>query len=79
MDEQHYLDIVRQAMDEKREEVVVHFDLDWFTAFTLLGHLQLALRHPRNTGASTRIVRDCAISPAACRRRWATRRSCTSW
>ncbi len=33
------------------------FELDVLSAITLIGNLQLALRHPANTGPNTRIVR----------------------
>lgn len=36
-------------------------DLDAATAFTVLGHLQLALRHPDNDGPAAAVARAVAI------------------
>jgi len=32
-------------------------DLSWVTALALIGHLQLSLRHPGNTGESASLIR----------------------
>lgn len=36
----------------------LRLDLDWTLAIAVLGHLQLALRHPANQGESARLVRN---------------------
>lgn len=36
----------------------LHFDLSLIEVISILGALQLALRHPKNTGPSTSLVRE---------------------
>ncbi len=47
-----------QEIERKHGREPVHLHLDMPTVVCLIGQVQLALRHPANTGASAQHIRD---------------------
>jgi len=52
------LEIAKEAIEALREWPVIQIDVHPTAAVALIAHLQLALRHPGNTGETTTIVRE---------------------
>lgn len=51
---------VKQMQAMVSHGATVHVELTFAEAFTLIANIQLALRHPNNTGASAEIAREAA-------------------
>jgi len=55
-------ELERQACEEYQRGGGVKIELTWLEASIVIGQMQLALRHPHNTGAATIIARQIVAS-----------------